>query len=539
MPRRRSSCRPARRRCARPRRRSSPRAGVQAASSATSGRSGRAVGPPRPGSAPQWVTIAALAPGVSSGHSASAWADHARGPGAIGPPGPPRRGTGAESEPPERPRRDAAPRRRTERGTVAPDRRARSSTTTTQSATRPPSAGRAPQRQMQLGGVAEPRPRRRRRDLRRERPTNSASSGSGTATTATAAVSVWPPRQCTRTPSDRPGPPRSPVSAADPFREAPRQLAGNRLVAARDADGRVVAMVLGPEHPSGARLRQRDGQRRLDPPEGADRPGRLGDRHSEAATSSSAPARARAPPPSPPVPARPSAPRARRSAGGRTRARGDQLEPELRGQPPQHRLIGAMNSPPRSTIVPSAKVCDQVRPPTRSRASSTVTSTPARCSRQAACRPARPAPITTTPLGRAASPPLSVGIMPAHHASLAACTAALALALAGALVLAIAGPAYADRVIGHGTPAGCTSARVVAAVRHGGLIRFACGPDPVTIPMRATAKVVNTSRRVVIDGGGLVTLERPRAGAGSSTWTRATSTRRGPRRTARTRPRPD
>jgi predicted outer membrane repeat protein len=79
-------------------------------------------------------------------------------------------------------------------------------------------------------------------------------------------------------------------------------------------------------------------------------------------------------------------------------------------------------------------------------------------------------------------------------------------ALTGALVLAIAGPAYADRVVGHGTPAGCTSARVVAAVRHGGVIRFSCGPDPVTIPMHATAKVVNTSRRVVIDGGGLVTL---------------------------------
>ena len=80
------------------------------------------------------------------------------------------------------------------------------------------------------------------------------------------------------------------------------------------------------------------------------------------------------------------------------------------------------------------------------------------------------------------------------------------LVLAGMLVLASAGPATADRVIGHGTPASCSSARVVAAVRHGGLIRFSCGPAPVTIRMRATAKVVNTSRRVVIDGGGLVTL---------------------------------
>jgi hypothetical protein len=76
----------------------------------------------------------------------------------------------------------------------------------------------------------------------------------------------------------------------------------------------------------------------------------------------------------------------------------------------------------------------------------------------------------------------------------------------GALALASAGPARADQVVGHGTPAGCTSARVVAAVRAGGVIRFACGATPITIPMRATAKVRNTSRRVVIDGGGLVTL---------------------------------
>ena len=61
-------------------------------------------------------------------------------------------------------------------------------------------------------------------------------------------------------------------------------------------------------------------------------------------------------------------------------------------------------------------------------------------------------------------------------------------------------------VVGHGTPAGCTSAAVVAAVRAGGIIRFACGPNPVTIHMQATAKVRNTSARVVLDGGGRVTL---------------------------------
>ncbi|HXH81234.1 hypothetical protein [Nocardioides sp.] len=64
----------------------------------------------------------------------------------------------------------------------------------------------------------------------------------------------------------------------------------------------------------------------------------------------------------------------------------------------------------------------------------------------------------------------------------------------------------ADQVVGDGTPTGCTSAAVVRAVRRGGVIRFACGPDPVTIVMQQTAEVLNTSERVVIDGGGLVTL---------------------------------
>lgn len=63
-----------------------------------------------------------------------------------------------------------------------------------------------------------------------------------------------------------------------------------------------------------------------------------------------------------------------------------------------------------------------------------------------------------------------------------------------------------DRVVGTGSPASCTSAAVVAAVAAGGVITFDCGPDPVTIVMDQTAKVVNTSPVVVLDGGGLVTL---------------------------------
>ena len=65
---------------------------------------------------------------------------------------------------------------------------------------------------------------------------------------------------------------------------------------------------------------------------------------------------------------------------------------------------------------------------------------------------------------------------------------------------------HPDRWVGDGTAASCTSRAVVRAVAKGGVIRFRCGPDPVTIEMKQTAKVVNTSKRVVIDGGGLVTL---------------------------------
>ena len=63
-----------------------------------------------------------------------------------------------------------------------------------------------------------------------------------------------------------------------------------------------------------------------------------------------------------------------------------------------------------------------------------------------------------------------------------------------------------DRWVGTGTPRSCTSRAVVRAVAKGGIIRFRCGPDPVRIELQETAKVVNTSRRVVLDGRGRVTL---------------------------------
>jgi hypothetical protein len=71
---------------------------------------------------------------------------------------------------------------------------------------------------------------------------------------------------------------------------------------------------------------------------------------------------------------------------------------------------------------------------------------------------------------------------------------------------------HPDHVIGNGSPAGCTSAAVVQAVAEGGIITFDCGPAPVTITMTSTAKVVNTSHQVVLDGGGKVTL----SGGGST-----------------------
>jgi hypothetical protein len=65
---------------------------------------------------------------------------------------------------------------------------------------------------------------------------------------------------------------------------------------------------------------------------------------------------------------------------------------------------------------------------------------------------------------------------------------------------------HPDHVIGNGTPASCTSAAVVRDVAAGGVISFRCGPKPHTIVMTNTARVPNTRHRVVLDGGGLITL---------------------------------
>ncbi len=64
-----------------------------------------------------------------------------------------------------------------------------------------------------------------------------------------------------------------------------------------------------------------------------------------------------------------------------------------------------------------------------------------------------------------------------------------------------------DHVIGNGTARSCTSKKVVKAVAKGGIIRFKCGQKPVTIRMKATAKVYNDRPDVVLDGRGRVTLD--------------------------------
>lgn len=65
-----------------------------------------------------------------------------------------------------------------------------------------------------------------------------------------------------------------------------------------------------------------------------------------------------------------------------------------------------------------------------------------------------------------------------------------------------------DHVVGTGTPASCTAAAFIAAVAQGGTIVFDSGGDPVTIVLDRPATLFNDADPdVVIDGGGLVTLD--------------------------------
>ncbi|MEV0003392.1 hypothetical protein AB0H28_14040 [Micromonospora sp. NPDC050980] len=131
-----------------------------------------------------------------------------------------------------------------------------------------------------------------------------------------------------------------------------------------------------------------------------------------------------------------------------------------------------------------------------------------------------PAAATGTPAGTASAPAADApAATPSARAGLGSAkpspTPATATLRAGNPAGRAAVPAEAravdtshpTRTVGTGTPASCTSAAVVKAVAAGGIITFDCGPAPVTITMKATAKVVNAhGPRIVLDGGGKVTL---------------------------------
>jgi len=61
-----------------------------------------------------------------------------------------------------------------------------------------------------------------------------------------------------------------------------------------------------------------------------------------------------------------------------------------------------------------------------------------------------------------------------------------------------------DAVVGDGTPQSCTEDGLNAALEVGGIIRFRCGANPLTVTV-STEKVI--TRDTVIDGGGIITLD--------------------------------
>lgn len=65
-----------------------------------------------------------------------------------------------------------------------------------------------------------------------------------------------------------------------------------------------------------------------------------------------------------------------------------------------------------------------------------------------------------------------------------------------------------DHIIGRGTPESCTAEAFIEAVAKGGTIVFNGGSEPFTIYLTEQAMIYNdASEDVVIDGGGLVTLD--------------------------------
>ena len=64
-----------------------------------------------------------------------------------------------------------------------------------------------------------------------------------------------------------------------------------------------------------------------------------------------------------------------------------------------------------------------------------------------------------------------------------------------------------NHIIGNGSPESCTSSAVISTIAKGGIIRFNCGPNPLIITLKKTAKIYNnTGPKIVIDGGGKIAL---------------------------------
>ncbi|MEZ4863805.1 MAG: choice-of-anchor Q domain-containing protein [Caldilineaceae bacterium] len=76
----------------------------------------------------------------------------------------------------------------------------------------------------------------------------------------------------------------------------------------------------------------------------------------------------------------------------------------------------------------------------------------------------------------------------------------IATMMASALLL---WAAPADAVVGDGTAASCDNNALGAALANGGMVTFACGPDPFTIIADTYVIAVDT----IVDGGDLITLD--------------------------------
>lgn len=80
----------------------------------------------------------------------------------------------------------------------------------------------------------------------------------------------------------------------------------------------------------------------------------------------------------------------------------------------------------------------------------------------------------------------------------------LSMAVFGSFLYLLALPAvHADGVVGDGTPVSCTELELRATLALGGYVTFACGPAPLTIPIRWSLMITEDT---TLDGGRLITL---------------------------------